>query len=84
MIGLTDNHSLQLSQLIKQHAREDVDNLDLGNNKLTDNGIVNICKAICDTQIGRLVISNNRLTEKCCETVTGILMRNKNLHTLNM
>ena len=82
--GLTDNHSLQLCQLLKQFAKEDVDNFDISNNKLTDNGIVNICKALSETQITRFVISNNKLTEKCCEPVTGILMRNKHLQILNM
>lgn len=75
---------MQLCQLLKQYAREDVENLDLGSNKFTDNGILNICKALSETQITRLVISNNKLTEKCCEPVTGVLMRNKHLNILNM
>ena len=82
--GLNDNHSSQLCQLLKQYAKEDVENLDLSDNKFTDTGILNICKALADTQITRLVISNNKLTEKCCEPVTGVLMRNKHLSILNM
>ena len=58
--------------------------MDLSNNKITDNGIVNICKAVNETQIERLVISSNKLTEKCTETIPGILMRNKFLKTLMM
>lgn len=84
LLGLTDNHCHQICQLLKQHAREGVDNLDLGNNKITDSGVVEICKALADTEINRFVISNNKLTDKCCELVTGVLMRNKHLSTLMM
>mgnify|MGYP000111741902 FL=1 len=69
---------------MKQYAKENVDNLDLGDNKITDSGVVEICKALSETEISRLVISNNKLTDKCCELVTGILMRNKHLTILNM
>ena len=82
--NITDNHSMQLCQLIKSHASTGVTNLDLSSNKITDNGIVNICKAINDTQIERLVFSNNKLTDKCTEVISGALMRNKNLKTLNL
>ena len=84
IIGLTDNHSIQIAQLLRQYAKEDVENVDLGSNKITDNGILNILKALSETQVSRLVISNNKLTEKCCEPVTGVLMRNKHLNILNM
>lgn len=47
--GLTDNHSVQICQLLKQYCKEDVENLDLGHNKFTDNGILNICKALSET-----------------------------------
>lgn len=69
---------------MKSHAATGVQNLDLSCNKITDNGITNICKALNDTQIERFVISGNKLTDKCTESVTGILMRNKHLKTLNM
>ena len=83
-LGLTDNHCQQICTLLKQHAKQDVDNLDLGNNKITDIGILELCKALADTEVTRLVISNNKLTDKCCEQVTGVLMRNKHLTVLNM
>ena len=81
---ISDNHSLQLCTLLKTHAASGVTNLDLSGNKLTDNGIVNILKAMCETRIERLVISNNKLTEKCTEQMTGILARAKHLKTLMM
>ena len=84
IIDITDNHSMQLCQLIKSHAATGVQNLDLSHNKITDNGIGVICKALSESQIERLVISSNKLTEKCCETLTGALMRNKHLKTLMM
>ena len=75
---------MQLCQLIKSHAATGVQNLDLSGNKITDNGIIHICKALSESQIERLVISQNKLTEKCCEHLTGALMRNKHLKTLMM
>ena len=57
IIDLTDNHCMQLCQLIKAHAATGVQNLDLSNNKITDNGIIFICKALSESQIERLVIS---------------------------
>ena len=68
---------------MKNHSNG-VTNLDLSGNKLTDNGIVNVLKAICETKIERLVISSNKLTEKCTEQITGILSRAKHLKTLMM
>jgi Leucine-rich repeat (LRR) protein len=58
--------------------------LDLGNNKITDSGVLELCKALSETEVSRFVISNNKLTDKCCEQVTGVLMRNKHLTVLNM
>lgn len=55
--NLTDNHCMQICQLIKAHAATGVQNLDLSNNKITDNGIIFICKALSESQIERLVIS---------------------------
>ena len=75
---------MQICQLLQQHAAKNVQNFDLSNNKITDNGLLHICKALSDTQIERFVISHNKLTDKCCEQITGILMRNKFLKTLNM
>lgn len=64
--GLTDNHCHQICTLLKQHAKENVDNLDLGNNKITDIGILELCKALAETEVTRLVISSNKLTDNCC------------------
>lgn len=47
--NLTDNHTMQICQLMKSHAATGVQNLDLSCNKITDNGITNICKALNDT-----------------------------------
>ena len=47
--GLNDNHSWQIAQLLRQYAKEGVSNLDLSNNKITDEGILNICKALNET-----------------------------------
>ena len=46
--------------------------------------MIEICKALNDTKIVRFVISGNKITDNSCVNVSGILMRNKNLKTLNM
>jgi len=58
--------------------------LDISGNRLTDNGMVNVLKAVNDTQISRLVLSGNRLSEKCVEPLIGILSHNKHLETVYM
>lgn len=59
-------------------------NLDLSRNGLTDSGIVAILKAVSETAIERLVISSNKLTDKCTDQVGSILSKSKHLRTLNM
>lgn len=75
---------MQLCQLIKSQGKAGVDSIDLSNNKIGDNGMIEICKALNDTKIVRFVISGNKITDNSCVNVSGILMRNKNLKTLNM
>jgi len=68
---------------LKSHGKG-VDSIDLSNNKIGDNGMIEICKALNDTKIIRFVISGNKITDSSSVNISGILMRNKNLKTLNM
>jgi len=68
---------------LKSHGKG-VDSIDLSNNKIGDNGMIEICKALNDTKIIRFVISGNKITDNSSVNISGILMRNKNLKTLNM
>ena len=58
--------------------------LDLSDNKITDNGVQHLAKAICESQVEVLIIANNKLTEKCIEPLAGILKTNKVLKVLNL
>ena len=75
---------MDICQLMKTHCKTGVLNLDLSNNRITDKGFVELCKALNDTQIVRFDISDNKITDKCTVTASGSLMRNKSLKTLNM
>lgn len=60
-------------------------NLDLNNNKITDEGVQHIAKAICDMpSLEVLVLSNNKLTEKCIEPMAATLRTNKVLKSLDL
>jgi len=66
VIDMGDQHMNQISSLIKQHKYEkNLSRLDLSNNRIADEGLVNLCKSICDSNVEALNVSNNRLTEKC-------------------
>ena len=47
--GLSDTHTMNISQLIKTYAGFGVKSIDMSGNKISDSGIQVIIKALCDT-----------------------------------
>ena len=47
--GLSDTHTMNISQLIKTYAGFGVKSIDMSGNKISDMGIQVIIKALCDT-----------------------------------
>lgn len=58
--------------------------LNLSGNKLTDDGVKHLAKAICETSIEELNISSNKLSEKCMEPLAAIFKTNKGLKVLDL
>jgi Ran GTPase-activating protein (RanGAP) involved in mRNA processing and transport len=41
-------------------------------------------KALCDSSIEQVNLQNNKLTEKCVESIVGVLKTNKSLKSLDL
>ncbi len=58
--------------------------LNLSKNKLSDEGITHLMKALCESQVEQANLQANKLTEKCVEGIVGVLKTNKSLKTLDL
>lgn len=59
--------------------------LDLSGNKITDEGVQLLAKAICEApRLDQLILSNNKITEKCIEPLAATLKTNKILKVLDL
>lgn len=76
-------HSSELAKCIKSSAGQ-VKFLDLSKNKIGDEGINLIMKALCESRVEAINLSENKLTEKCVETLVGILKNNKFLKLIDL
>lgn len=83
LIDLSDMHVNELAKCIKCNSGH-IKSLNLSKNRITDEGINHIIKALCESQIEFVNIQGNKLSEKCVETMVGILKTNKNLKFLDL
>ena len=58
--------------------------LNLSKNKIGDEGIPHVMKALCESQIETINLSGNKITEKSADTIVGILKTNKALKHLDL
>ena len=58
--------------------------LDLSDNRISDDGAVNLMKVVCDTQLFSLSLSKNALTDKCADPIVQALKPSKNLRLLDL
>ena len=56
----------------------------MSKNKLGDEGIGHVMKALCESQIEQVNLQSNKLTEKCVELIVGVLKTNKILKSLDL
>ncbi len=61
-----------------------VKSLNLSKNKITDEAVGHIVKALCESQIESVSFADNKLSEKCIEVVVGTLKTNKTLKKIDM
>lgn len=80
--NLGDSHANEIVRSLK--AQSILKSLDLGSNKFTDDGVQLIAKAVHETEIQTLILSNNKLTDKCTETLAAIFRTNKHLKLLDL
>lgn len=75
-----------MNEIIKQlKTLLTIKSIDLNNNKISDEGVQHIAKAICDCPaLEVLILSNNKLTEKCIEPLAATLRTNKVLKSLDL
>jgi Ran GTPase-activating protein (RanGAP) involved in mRNA processing and transport len=58
--------------------------LNMSKNKLGDEGIGHVMKALCESQIEQVNLQSNKLTEKSVELIVGVLKTNKSLKSLDL
>lgn len=76
-------HSIELAKCIKSSGGQ-VKFLDLSKNKIGDEGINLIMKALCESKIEAINLAENKLSEKCVENLVGILKNNKHLKYIDL
>lgn len=76
-------HANELARCIKNCSGH-IKFLDLSKNKISDDSLLHIVKALCESSIERVSFADNKITEKCIDTVVGSLKTNKTLKQLNL
>lgn len=76
-------HVNELSKCIKTWSGH-IKSLNLSNNKITDEGLVHIVKALCESSIERVNLAGNKITEKNIDTIVGSLKTHKLLRQLDL
>lgn len=76
-------HSNELAKCIRTQSGP-IKQLNLSKNRISDEGINHIIKALCDSQIESVNLQGNKLSEKCVEGIVGSLKTNKTLKVLDL
>lgn len=76
-------HSNDLARCIKTLSGH-VKSLNLSNNRISDEGIGHIIKALCDSHIKNVNLQGNKISEKCVDSFVGSLKTNKTLKTIDL
>jgi hypothetical protein len=69
-------HANELTKCIKNHSGH-IKTLNLSKNRIGDDGLVHIIKALCESTIERVNLSDNKITEKNIDAVVGSLKTHK-------
>ena len=76
-------HSNEISKCIKMHSGH-IKSLNLSKNRLADEGLVQIVKALCESSLESVNLSGNKITEKNIDSIVGTLKTNKTLKFLDL
>ena len=75
-------HTTTLGNLIKGNSG--IKSLDLSGNRISDEGIMAIIKALCESQIEVVSLAKNKLTDASSEQIAQTLKSNKHLKYLDL
>lgn len=76
-------HSAELVKCLKMYSGH-LRALSLAKNRLSDEGLGQLMRAICETQIEHLDLQGNKITEKSVDTIVGCLKTHKALKLLDL
>ena len=76
-------HTNNIASLIKSHGTK-IKSLDLSGNKISDEGIMALIKALCDSQIEIVSFAKNKLTDASSEQIAQTLKSSKYLKYLDL
>ena len=82
-IDLSDMHANELVKCIKMHSGP-IKSLNLSKNRISDDGLVHIAKALCESSIESVNLSGNKISEKSIDSVVGSLKTHKALKVLDL
>ena len=71
-------HANELAKCIKSFSGH-IKYLNLSKNKISDDSLLHLVKALCESSIERVNFAENKISEKCIDTVVGSLKTNKTL-----
>lgn len=81
--SLSDMHSAELAKCIKFNSGH-IKHLNISKNRISDEGFQIIAKALCESSLEQVNLSNNKITEKCIDQIVGTLKTNKSLKMLDL
>jgi Leucine-rich repeat (LRR) protein len=76
-------HAVDLCKCLKTSSGH-IKSLSLAKNRLTDDGVSQVIRAVCDTQIMFLDLQGNKITDKAVEVIVGCLKTCKTLKKLDL
>ena len=76
-------HAAELCKCLKSYSMH-IRVISLARNRLTDDGVGQIIRALCDTQIENVDLQGNKISEKAVEGIVGCLKTCKTLKTLDL
>lgn len=76
-------HSNDLANCIRMYSGH-IKILNLSKNKLADEGLMMLAKALCESSIEKVNLSHNKITEKYIDNFVGTLKTNKSLKSLDL
>lgn len=76
-------HSADLSKCLKLHSAH-IRSLSLAKNRLTDEGLGQVLRALAETGLEHLDLQGNKISEKSVDNIVGCLKNNKALKVLDL